>query len=147
MPLTIITEPNPILHKKAKEIKKEELKSPEIKELILGMKEMVETAGGVGLAAPQVAKSLRLIVIFLDNKKLILLNPEITKYSWRKDCAEEGCLSVPGNFGKVKRSKIIIIHCSMIKIIILRNYCINFVLIASLTLNFSFRIIVRVNQT
>ncbi|OGF21569.1 peptide deformylase [Candidatus Falkowbacteria bacterium RIFOXYB2_FULL_38_15] len=107
MPLTIITEPNPILHKKAKEIKKEELKSPEIKELILGMKEMVETAGGVGLAAPQVAKSLRLIVIFLDNKKLILINPEITKYSWRKDCAEEGCLSVPGNFGKVKRSKII----------------------------------------
>ena len=107
MPLTIITEPNPILRQKAKEINKEELKSPGMKELILGMKEIVETAGGVGLAAPQVAKSLRLIVIFLDNKKLILINPEIIKYSWRKEYAEEGCLSVPGNFGKVRRSKTI----------------------------------------
>jgi peptide deformylase len=105
MVLSIITRENPILRQKAREIEEKEIKSSEIKELICDMKETVEKASGIGLAAPQIGKPLRIVIIFLGGKKIALINPKITKYSWRKECAEEGCLSVPGFFGKVKRAK------------------------------------------
>ena len=105
MILPIITEGNPILREKAKEVNKDDIKSSEIEELISDMKETVESANGIGLAAPQVGKSLRLVIIFLDDKKIALINPRIIKYSWLKECMEEGCLSVPQKFGSVKRPK------------------------------------------
>lgn len=107
MILPIITEPNPILRQRAREIRPEEIKSSAIHKLISDMKETVHPAGGIGLAAPQVGLSLRLVVIAPGNKLLALINPEITKFSWRKETEEEGCLSVPGKFGLVKRSKVI----------------------------------------
>lgn len=108
MVLPIITEPNPILRQKAQEINPEKIKSLEIQRLILDMKETVKPAGGIGLAAPQVGLALRLIVIAMPNKNLMaLINPQIIKFSLRKQIGEEGCLSVPGKFGIVKRAKII----------------------------------------
>lgn len=58
---------------------------------------------GIGLAAPQVGVSQRLIVIAFQKEPLILFNPEISKKSFKKESGEEGCLSVPGVFGLVKR--------------------------------------------
>lgn len=84
-----------------------EIKSPAIQKLIFDMKETVIPACGIGLAAPQVGLLLRLIVIALNDKLMAFINPKITKFSWRKEVDEEGCLSVPGKFGPVKRSKII----------------------------------------
>ena len=107
MILPIITEPNPILRQRALEIIPEEIKSSAIQKLIFDMKETVHPAGGIGLAAPQVGLPLRLIIIALEDERIALINPNITKFSWRKETAEEGCLSVPGKFGFVKRSKAI----------------------------------------
>jgi len=100
--LPIITYPNPILQKKTTKIK--DAKNPEIKELILDMLETLEQNSGVGLAAPQVGKSLRLCVIKLAGRTHILINPKIKSRSWRKIIAEEGCLSFPGQFIPIKRS-------------------------------------------
>ncbi|MFA6973712.1 MAG: peptide deformylase [Parcubacteria group bacterium] len=101
--LPIITYPNPILKKKTKKIK--DPKAPEIKALVLDMLETMENQGGLGLAAPQVGASVRLCVIKLDGKTHILINPEIKSRSWRKVVSEEGCLSFPGEFIPVKRSR------------------------------------------
>jgi peptide deformylase len=100
--LKIITYPNPILQKKTAKIR--DAKSPEIKELILDMLETLEQNSGVGLAAPQVGKSVRLCIIKLAGKTHILINPEIKSRSWRKTVEEEGCLSFPGEFIPIKRS-------------------------------------------
>jgi peptide deformylase len=105
MILPIITHPNSILRQKAKEVEMEKIKGYDIKKLVFDMKETVETDKGIGLAAPQVGHSLRIIVIFLENKKIALINPQITHFSWLKKNGEEGCLSIPGTFGFVKRSK------------------------------------------
>jgi len=110
MILPILTHPNPILQKKAEEVELEKIKNYEIKKLIFDMKETVEAKNGIGLAAPQVGQLLRVIVIFLENKKIVLINPKIVHFSWRKKIAEEGCLSIPGTFGLVKRSKGIKVH-------------------------------------
>lgn len=107
MILSIITTPNTILRQRAKEINLEEIKSATVQKLIADMKETVKPAGGIGLAAPQVGISTRLIAVVVQEKVKILINPEIINFSWRKESAEEGCLSVPGKWGSVKRSKII----------------------------------------
>lgn len=60
---------------------------------------------GVGLAAPQIGENIRLIVISIKDGPVCLFNPKITKKSWAKEWNEEGCLSVPGTYGKVKRCK------------------------------------------
>lgn len=99
--MPIITYPNPILEKKTSRIK--DLKSPEIKELVFNMLETLEANKGLGLAANQVGKSLRLCVIKFEGKTYILINPKYKSKSWKKVAFEEGCLSFPGLFFPVKR--------------------------------------------
>ena len=70
-------------------------------DMILTMKK----APGVGLAAPQIGKSIRLIVVERTPAPLVLINPKIVKHSLRRDTMEEGCLSVPGKYGLIKRYK------------------------------------------
>lgn len=60
---------------------------------------------GIGLSAPQIGYNIRLITINTQNGVLIMTNPKITRNSWKKEWFEEGCLSVPGIYGKVKRHK------------------------------------------
>ncbi|HRZ95767.1 MAG TPA: peptide deformylase [Candidatus Moranbacteria bacterium] len=103
MVLPILTYPNVILKKKAEKIK--DPKDPEIKELVFDMLETLEKNNGLGLAAPQVGKSVRLCVIKLDGKTYVLVNPKIKSKSWKKEIIEEGCLSFPGQFMPIKRSK------------------------------------------
>lgn len=101
--LPIITYPNPLLQKKTEMIK--DAKKASIKKLILNMLETMEANNGVGLAAPQVGKSVRLCVVRVDNITYVLINPKITYKSWLTEIAEEGCLSFPGKFIPVKRYK------------------------------------------
>lgn len=102
--LPILNYPNPLLIKKAEKIK--DAKSPEIKELILDMLDTLDNAEhGMGLAAPQVGSSVRLCVIKFDGKKYILINPIIKSKSLSKEVVEEGCLSFPGKYVPIKRSK------------------------------------------
>jgi peptide deformylase len=101
----LIFYPNPILRQKARKITKEEISSPEIQALIFDMLKIMKEHDGVGLAAPQVGKSLRLCTFKIEGKTYILINPKIKSKSWSKEIAEEGCLSFPGKFIPVKRSR------------------------------------------
>lgn len=107
MILPIIKYPNPVLTKKTRKIKVEEIKSPEVKELILDMLETMDANNGIGLAATQVGQSLRICVLKSareNGKTYILINPKFKSKSWKKEVAEEGCLSFPGKYIPVKRS-------------------------------------------
>ncbi len=67
------------------------------------MKEAMVHYKGIGLAAPQVNITQRLIVINDNNQIKAYFNPLIKKTSWRQVVMEEGCLSLPGVYGLVKR--------------------------------------------
>ena len=100
--LIIITHPNPILRKKSAKIEKADEKT---RRLILDMEKTMLEFDGVGLAAPQVGKNIRLIVINTKDGPIAMVNPKITRKSWRKELGEEGCLSLPGVNRNVKRHK------------------------------------------
>ena len=103
MILKIITIPDPILTQKTDPVKKIDR---DIFKLVQDMIETCRAANGIGLAAPQVGLSLRLCVINLEHLGLdpfALINPKIVTKSWKKIEMEEGCLSIPGVFGIVKR--------------------------------------------
>ena len=68
------------------------------------MAETMYAADGVGLAAPQVNESLQLIVLDDGNGLIELINPEILEMSEETNIDTEGCLSVPGYYGKVQRA-------------------------------------------
>ncbi len=101
--LKLVTIPDPILYKKTSLVKKFD---QELSDLVSDMMEACRHANGIGLAAPQIGKSIRLCVINLEHMGLppfALVNPKIVKKSWKKVEMEEGCLSIPGVFGMVKR--------------------------------------------
>jgi peptide deformylase len=103
--LKIVTIPNPILTKKTELVKKID---QDILDLVADMIEACRGANGIGLAAPQIGKSIRLCIINLEHMGMppfALVNPKISKKSWKKVEMEEGCLSIPGVFGMVKRPK------------------------------------------
>ena len=82
-----------------------------IKTLVNDMAETMYSADGVGLAAPQVAKSIRCVVIDVgdDNGLLELIDPVITEREGT-DVDSEGCLSVPNVFGDVERSAKVVVE-------------------------------------
>ena len=101
--LKIVTIPDPILTKKTVLVKEFDLS---LEKLANEMIQACRKAKGIGLAAPQIGKSIRLCIINLEHMGLaafVLVNPKITKKSWKKVIMEEGCLSIPGVFGTVKR--------------------------------------------
>lgn len=101
--LPILTSENPKLREKAKKVK---VIDASIQRLIDDMIETMHDANGVGLAAPQVGHSIRLVVMELpeEDQVRVLINPEIIKRSGVREIAE-GCLSVPGYVGQVKRAE------------------------------------------
>lgn len=119
--LDIITPENPVLRKKA--IKVVDFKSSKFQQLIDDMVETMVDAPGVGLAAPQVAVSQRLIVVRLpdateedieeygDQAGVVyaVANPKIIKSSKDRVAGVEGCLSLPGLLGEVDRHESVVI--------------------------------------
>lgn len=80
--------------------------SDEIQSLIDDMKLTVQKAPGLGLAAPQVGKNVMLAVVNLQEfgvKTFVIINPKILSKSIKKTEIEEGCLSIPGYFAKIRR--------------------------------------------
>lgn len=99
--LKVLTIPDPILRNKS-------VRVPEVDRSITRLvKDMIETMqeeGGVGLAAPQVGRNIRLIVLQMpDEEPFALVNPEITKREGEREIIE-ACLSIPGYEGLVRRS-------------------------------------------
>lgn len=106
--LKIITVPAKSLREKSKEIDREFLLTPEIQNFIAEMIPIMYETDGIGLAAPQVGKNIRICIIGKEADKslkedLVLINPAWEKLSRKKNVDTEGCLSVPNTFGKVKR--------------------------------------------
>lgn len=67
---------------------------------------------GIGLAAPQVGKNIRLIIVSTKSGPQVMFNPKIVGKSLLQEWGEEGCLSIPGVFGNVKRYRTI--DCSFL---------------------------------
>lgn len=92
----IITTENPILRQKAKKVHRFD---PSLQKLVDDMFETMHVANGVGLAAPQIAQSIRVFVAEFEDRKVAVFNPEIVKAEG-EELGQEGCLSIPGYVGE-----------------------------------------------
>jgi peptide deformylase len=101
MILEIRRYPDSILRKECEPI--EEI-TPEISKLIEDMFETMYKNQGVGLAAPQVGISKQLAVIDVGKGPMVLINPRVVRKKG-KVFFEEGCLSIPGEYLKIRRAK------------------------------------------
>lgn len=102
----IITTENPILRQKAKKVHRFD---PSIAKLIDDMFETMHAAHGVGLAAPQIATSLRVLVAEFEEHKIAMVNPEIIKAEG-EELGTEGCLSIPGYVGdNIRRATSVVV--------------------------------------
>lgn len=112
----IIQDGDQVLRDTAKEVATEDIKSPEIKQLLKDMSETLATQkDGVAIAAPQIGVSLRVFIVsgkLFDTGEdpdtstypdLVFINPRVTKVSKDTSSEEEGCLSVVGKYGSVER--------------------------------------------
>ncbi|GGA21847.1 peptide deformylase [Paenibacillus physcomitrellae] len=99
----IVLEPDEVLHKRAKEVTKI---TPNVQKLLTDMADTMYHAEGVGLAAPQVGILKRMIVVDVgdENGLIELINPEIVSKDGEQ-FGPEGCLSIPGYRGDVKRAQ------------------------------------------
>lgn len=112
MKLPITYYGNPVLRKKCERV--EEI-TPEIRQLVVDMEETMRFHDGIGIAAPQVNRSLALFIICVDihtddeqettipGKLRVFINPKILEYSEVQWVRGEGCLSIPGIYGEVVR--------------------------------------------
>lgn len=93
---------HPVLRRKAEPVK---AMRPEIQTLVDDMIETMYDALGLGLAAPQIGVSLRLMVLEDERRGAkVLINPEIAERRGEQ-VGEEGCLSIPGLYGQVARAE------------------------------------------
>lgn len=95
----ILTDKDPALHKVCKPVEKFDGK---LARLLDDMVETLIDSGGVGLAAPQIGILRRVVVVDTGEGILELVNPELVETDGEQEGAE-GCLSVPGRYGWVKR--------------------------------------------
>lgn len=96
---TILTDKEPALHKVCRPVEKFDGK---LHKLLDDMAETMQNANGVGLAAPQVGILRRVVVVDTGDGVLELVNPTLLETDGEQVGAE-GCLSVPGKYGLVKR--------------------------------------------
>lgn len=95
--MQIVKYPAVVLRKKAVTVDRV---TPELQEFFANMAELMYESRGVGLAAPQVGISLRIIVVDTDDKLQTIINPKIT-HAEGSQTGVEGCLSLPGLHGDV----------------------------------------------
>ena len=100
IPIRVI--PDPVLRRKARRIRHID---GSVHKLIGDMLETLHAAPGAGLAAPQVGVSLRLAIINVPGAEdITLINPEVVRRRGER-LVDEGCLSVPGYVGQIKRAE------------------------------------------
>ena len=95
----ILTTDEPALHKVCRPVEKFDWR---LHKLLDDMHETLAEANGVGLAAPQVGILRRVVIVDTGEEILELVNPELLETDGEQEGAE-GCLSVPGKYGLVKR--------------------------------------------
>ena len=95
----ILTDQDPALHKTCKQVVNFDSR---LHTLLDDMRETLIESGGVGLAAPQVGILRRVVLVDTGDEILELINPTMVETAGEQEGAE-GCLSVPGKYGLVKR--------------------------------------------
>jgi peptide deformylase len=102
----IVLDPDPALRKVAKKVSELELKMPLTQQLIDDMLETMHEAPGIGLAAPQIGIGKRIIVVHVGEEggPYAVINPVLADFEGEA-VATEGCLSIPGIIGDVKRAE------------------------------------------
>lgn len=93
-------EDNQVLRGKAEEV---ETVTKDILELADKMRKTMKKEKGIGLAAPQVGVSKRVIIAMIGSEEVLMMNPQILSFSAECKVDEEGCLSLPEEFGNVSR--------------------------------------------
>jgi len=130
MTLTIVQAGDPVLRKKGRALSKDEIRSPQIQQLIELMREAMRDAPGVGLAAPQIGESIQLAVIedraeYLGDLSAdqlakyqrtvipfhVIINPKLTVVDDSSAVFFEGCLSVTGFSAVVDRALNVRVEC------------------------------------
>ncbi|MEI7556426.1 peptide deformylase [Candidatus Chlorohelix sp.] len=112
--LKILTDDNPRLRLKSQRVVKFD---KDLRQLATNLIKTMQQSNGVGISAPQVGELIKLIVLDIPEDmeydgssafKAVVVNPEIVKCEGEQ-LGEEGCLSVPGWYGEVKRFKHIVV--------------------------------------
>lgn len=102
--------PDPVLRQVARPVERIDKKLLEFTDTMLRAMNM---ANGVGLAAPQMGKSIRVICVAPSGQRpLVLINPEIIESSEELEIGQEGCLSIPGLYGDVPRSRRVFVEAN-----------------------------------
>lgn len=104
--MEILTKGNKLLYKKSKRVAKID---DTIRNLAASLLETMKSQNGVGLSAPQCGVHKCVIVVSIEGKDKILVNPEIIFKSDELEDGKEGCLSIPGTYVHKKRHKSITI--------------------------------------
>jgi peptide deformylase len=100
--------PDPVLLNKSHKVRKQRIDY--IRQVSKDLTDTVKDHKGLGLAAPQIGVSLRMIAVDIkpgEGLYAVFINPEITYFSEEKEVGDEGCLSLPGMIAKVVRSKVV----------------------------------------
>lgn len=103
--LKVLTDGAPVLRQRAVEVDPKEISTPAFQQFIVDLVETMYASRGVGIAAPQVGVSKRVFIAESSQGPMALINPVLSAFSRRLLKDEEGCLSVPGRFEKLMRSK------------------------------------------
>jgi len=110
----VLTNPNKELRKNSEIVPVSEIQTKEMEQLIEDLIETMKVENGVGIAAPQIGVLKRVIIVETgDNGPQAFINPTIIAKSFGKEEGEEGCLSVPGVYGLVKRHKRITVQAHL----------------------------------
>ena|SRR3989344_6071983 len=103
--LRVLHDPEPTLREPSIEVPVSDIGSERLAKLAEDMVETMRLENGVGIAAPQVGVNERVIIVETGKGPEAFVNPRIIKRSFTKVDSEEGCLSVQGVFGIVKRHR------------------------------------------
>jgi len=103
--MKIITIPDKRLKKRSKKLKPEQIIDKQNHNFIEELIEIMKQDHGIGIAAPQVGKNIRIIIVETEDGPTVFINPRILWRSIGREMDEEGCLSIPNIYGIVKRAK------------------------------------------
>ena len=103
MILPIIKLPDPRLHEPSAPVPPAQIPTPDFQEMIERMKETMEHANGVGIAGVQVGWCWRVFITTKGGEEIVIINPVILSHTETLLSNDEGCLSVPERYERVKR--------------------------------------------
>jgi peptide deformylase len=101
---------NPKLREISEYVPKKEIKSTEMKSLVVDMFDTMNDANGIGIAAPQIGVNKRVAIVNFNNSFHVMFNPVIIPITDKTQGFWEGCLSVPDMRGWVERPKRIMVY-------------------------------------